>query len=141
MKSLVFQTDATTYELGLQEQHKLVTGPRGLEVRTRVVLIVPRRTLTSMLTEVDDGTQEDDIREAIKAASLADNWTLASEIAQRYGLVVCLACAADVGQRPTWRLHRLMRELRDLDNQPAFAADWGEICGSCAVQLKEQYSG
>lgn len=138
MKSLVFQTDAVSpYELELREQHKLVTGPRGLEVRKRVVLSIPRRTLASMLSEVDDGTHLDDIREAIKAAALADNWALANEIAQRYGLIVCLSCAEDVQQRPTWRLHRLMQMLRD--DQPTNTADWGEICGSCAVKLKEMY--
>lgn len=139
MKSLVFQTDAPNrYELELREQRRLVPGSngRGLEVEMRLVLDVPRRPLASMLVEVDDGTTEIDVRAAIQAATLGDNWMLADEIARRYGLVVCLRCADDVATRPTWRLSRLARAIEDLNKIEIPA--WGEVCGSCAVVMTTQ---
>jgi hypothetical protein len=40
-----------------------------------------------------DGVTHDDVRDAIQAASRADDWKLAYEIACRYGWKVCVYCA------------------------------------------------
>ncbi len=121
MKTLVFNTDQphvlTTKEIFWVERGK---------PRSAVVLITQPAALT--IDEHDDGTDEAEIREAIQAAAFAEDWTLAYEIVQRYGLSACLRCAVDVAQRPTWRLHRF-----------GIKNNWGEICGSCAVtMLKER---
>jgi len=94
---------------------------------SRIVMISQPALLT--LEGYDDGTHEAEIREAIQAASYADDWALAYEFVQRYGLSACLRCGVDVSQRPTWRLHRL--GIKD---------NWGEICGSCAVILREDFA-
>jgi len=41
----------------------------------------------------EGGVLHDDIRDAIQAAALADDWRLAYEIANRYGWKVCVRCA------------------------------------------------
>jgi len=129
MKSLVLQTDAPrSFELSWKRVFWTTVGPRGIEVQSTLVLVAPSRTLADMLVETDDGASEFDVREAIQAAALADDWKLANEIVTRYGISACLRCAADVSNRPTWRLHRLVRERKDC---------WGEICGSCAIVMKE----
>jgi hypothetical protein len=91
------------------------------------VITQPPLRLADMLVEVEDGVSETDAREAIQAAALADDWQLGSEIAARYGWVVCLRCAGDVQNRPTWRLHRL-----------GIKGNWGEICGSCALAIIQE---
>lgn len=118
MRSFVLDTDCAPRRL----EHKRVFYVEGREVRTKVVLVSRRPTLAEMLTEVDDGTHEEEIREAIQAAALADDYALANEIATRYQLSACLRCGDNVADRPTWRAHRLGIE-----------GNWGEICGSCAV--------
>jgi hypothetical protein len=131
VKTLVFQTD----RLGPRELVpkrifwvKLGSFYQGgrLEMTSTVVLSTPPLRLADMLVEIEDGVTEIDAREAIQAAALALDWTLAGEIAARYGWVVCLRCASDVQNRPTWRLHRL-----------GIKGNWSEICGSCAVEMLE----
>lgn len=123
MKTLVFDTAVAPSEL----TPKRVFYVEGREVRSKIVLVSQPKMLAAMLTEFDDGAQEEDIREAVQAAALADDWTLAFEIATRYGLAMCLRCGTDVAARPTWRLHRL-----------GVRGNWGEICGSCAVIMRER---
>lgn len=135
MKSLVFQTDtARRHALVTREHHRLVAGPRGLEFKSQVIIETPRRTLAEMLVEVDDGASESDTRAAIQAAAMAEDWATGDEIARRYGLVVCLRCAADVGERPTWRLHHLLKHIyEEIDTERI--PSWGEVCGPCAVDM------
>ena len=129
MKSLVFQTDAPIRrELVVKRVYWTEVTPHGIEVQSKTVLESPPRTLADMLVETDDGAEEADIREAIQAAALADDWLLAESLATRYGLVVCLRCASDIQNRPSWRLHRLVKNRKDC---------WGEICGSCAISMLE----
>lgn len=109
-----------------------VFGPHGMTFETRTVLISTPPTLVEMLCEVDDGAVEADIRDAIAAAALADDWVLADSLARQYGLVVCLRCATDMHHRPGWRAHRLIKNLQNC---------WGEICGSCAVGMLELKNG
>lgn len=119
MKTFVFDTDRPrvliTKEIFWVEDGKPRSG---------IVLITQPPPLAAMVDEHDDGTNEAEIREAIQAASYADDWALAFEIAQRYGISACLRCGVDVSQRPTWRLHKL-----------GIKGNWGEICGSCAVVM------
>lgn len=120
MKTLVFNTEMAPRPL----EAKRIYYIDGREVRSKLVLISKPRALAEMLAEFDDGTSEADIREAIQAAALAEDWKLANEIATRYGLSACLRCGADVAERPTWRLYRL-----------GFNGNWGEICGTCAAVI------
>jgi hypothetical protein len=132
----VFQTDVPhQHALAVKRVYWTEVTPHGIEVQSKVVIETPRRMLAEMLVEVDDGASEEDTRAAIQAAALADDWATADEIARRYSLVVCLRCAADVATRPTWRLHHLLRHLRDVDDAPISNADWGEVCGPCAVEM------
>lgn len=120
MKTLVFNTDRVPRSLRAKRVHWIEDG----RPRSQIVLITDPPTLAEMLDEHDDGAEESEIREAIAAASFADDWTLAYELVQRYGLSACLRCGEDVSERPTWRAHRL-----GLKN------NWGEICGSCAFVM------
>jgi hypothetical protein len=118
MRTFVFDTGALPRALNAKTIYWVEDG----RPRSKVLLVSEPAPIGATLTEHDDGTQESEIREAIQAASFADDWTLAYEIVQRYGLSACLRCGVDVSQRPTWRAHRLGIEK-----------NWGEICGSCAV--------
>lgn len=118
MRTLVFSTDAAPRVL----ETRTVFYVEGREIRSKVLLITKPPSLGDTLVEFDDGADEADIREAIQAAALALDWTLANEIATRYGLSACLRCGEDVAARPTWRAHRLGIE-----------GNWGEICGTCAL--------
>lgn len=137
MKSLVFQTDAAPrHTLDTRQRYQLVPGPRGLEYKAQIVIDTPRRKLAEMLVEVDDGASEEDTRAAIQAAAMAEDWATGDEIARRYGLVVCLRCAADVGERPTWRLHHLLKHIYEEDEiDEERIPGWGEVCGPCAVDM------
>lgn len=126
MKSFVFNTEQPrvliTKEIFWVEDGKPRSG---------TVLISQPAPLAAMVDEYEDGTDEAEIREAIQAAALAEDWELAFEIAQRYSISACLRCGVDVSQRPTWRLHRL-----------GIKGNWGEVCGSCAVtMLGERING
>ena len=123
MKTLVFNTDPAPRAL---HDRRIFWVENGV-VRTKVVMVVDPRPLADMLVEFDDGAAETDIREAIQAAAMALDWTLAGEIASRYGLSACLRCAEDVQLRPTWRLHRL-----------GVKGNWGEICGCCALVIIQE---
>jgi hypothetical protein len=120
MKTFVFNTAQprvmTTKEIFWVEDGKPRSG---------VVLISQPPPL--VLDEHDDGTNEVEIRDAIAAAAYAEDWTLAFEIVQRYGLSACLRCGIDVSLRPAWRAHRF-----------GITGNWGEICGSCAVIMLEE---
>jgi hypothetical protein len=133
MKTLVFQTDALQtnalrpVELVTKRVHwfkNFGLYDNRLEAGASFVIVRPTPRLADMLVEIEDGVTEADAREAIQAAALADDWQLGSEIAARYGWVVCLRCADDVQHRPTWRLYRF-----------GIKGNWGEICGSCAVTM------
>ena len=138
MKTLVFHTDKGLPLRPLRMKRIFWVeransyDPYGrLEVKSTVVLSTPPRPLAEMLTEVEDGAHETDVRAAIQAAALADDWRLAESFATRYGLVICLRCATDMQYRPGLRLSRLLG-LRDC---------WGEVCGSCAVEMLELQQG
>jgi hypothetical protein len=129
MKTLVFQTDRpiSPVELVAKRVHwfrNFGLYDSRLETGTSFVIARPAPRLADMLVEIEDGVSDADAREAIQAAALALDWQLGSEIAARYGWVVCLRCADDVQNRPTWRLYRL-----------GIKGNWGEICGSCALAM------
>lgn len=128
MKSLVFHTD-TLIARAIEPKlvHWVVQGPRGPEVRSKMVLVTSPPTLVEMLREVDDGLEEIDVRDAVAAASLAGDWKLAESLAARYSLQICLRCAADMANRPGVHLATLI-DIEDC---------WGEVCGGCAVKMIE----
>jgi hypothetical protein len=127
MKFCVLRTDVRAHDLSVRRLLAAVQGPQGLAYEEKVLLISTPPKLAEMLDVTDDGANESDVRDAIAAAALADDWLLADSLARQYSLVVCLRCATDMQHRPGWRLYRLIPERTDC---------WGEVCGSCAVEMK-----
>lgn len=120
MKTFAFDTGALPRVLTVK---RVFWVDRG-QTYEKVLLVSAPAPIGATLTEIDDGTEEHEIREAIQAAAIACDWALAYEIVTRYGLSACIRCAADVSQRPTWRAHRF--GIKD---------NWGEVCGECAVKF------
>lgn len=68
----------------------------------------------------EGGVTHDAIRDAIQAAALADEWSTAQEIADRYGWAsICLRCA--------------IKSATD-------AHDGWRVCGTCQAQLGISFS-
>ena len=138
MRTLVFNTDPAPRAL---HDRRIFWVENGV-VRTKVVMVVGSRPLADMLVEVEDGTSEVDVREAIQAAALVEDWKLANEIVTRYGISACLRCAADVANRPTWRLFWIAKAagIPLPYRQPKQENEsWGEICGTCAIWMMQNY--
>jgi hypothetical protein len=136
MKTFVFDTGALPRVLNTKQIYWIEDG----KTTSKVLLVSTPAPIGATLTEIDDGTEEREIREAIQAAALACDWALAYEIVTRYGLSACLRCGEDVSQRPTWRLQNFSRMMCAMKYtfQTPEVAGWGEICGGCAAKMLKE---
>jgi hypothetical protein len=108
----------------------------------KVVLVSRPPMMSDTLIEIEDGVTIANVREAIQAAALAYDWHLASEIAGRYELVVCLRCSVDlpnVTQRGVSKwIHPVLLEREvGLYKKPEIYTV-GNVCNPCHLALIEE---
>lgn len=68
---------------------------------------------------------QDDVRDAIRAAALAGHYQLAGELALQFRLNVCLQCA-----------HEVQYEVDRLSLWQHWINSWGWVCPTCLPNLR-----
>jgi len=81
----------------------------------------------------EGGLSREDIRDAIQAAALADDWRLADEIATRYGWDdICRKCAIEPATTGI--------TVERIQVQDSTVVSEAAVCGACEEQLRPKFS-